>query len=396
MLTSRVSRLSISQTLAIVEKVRTLQKQGVKIYDLSVGEPDHPSPPEVKQAGHKAIDDNFTKYTAAAGIMELRQAICEKLKRDNDLDYTPQQIVVGNGAKHILASALLALVEPGDEVIIPEPCWLSYPELVWLAGGEVVFAPTKVEDGFHLRAEVLERLISPRTKVIMLNSPCNPTGAVLSGAEMEAIATVLKRHRTYVISDEIYEYLRFDGREHVSPAHFPSMMERTVVVNGVSKSFAMTGWRIGYGAAPLEVSDAIARIQSQMTSSPCSISQKAALAGIRSGTAYPELMNKDFVRRRDICHAALKDVPGIRIPKPEGAFYAFPQIPAMMTGSINGKPLKEATAFAEYLLDKYHVAIVPGTAFRAPDCIRLSFATSDEILIESVNRIAAAVADIKS
>lgn len=395
MLTSRVSRLSLSQTLAIVENVRNLQKQGIQVFDLSVGEPDHPSPPDVKEAGHQAIDDNFTKYTAAAGIMELRQEVCAKLKRDNDLDYTPKQIVVGNGAKHILAGALLALVEPGDEVIIPEPCWLSYPELVWLTGGEVVFAPTKVEDGFHLRAEVLERLITPRTKVVMLNSPCNPTGAVLSGAEMEAISKVLKQHRAFVISDEIYEYLRFDGREHVSPAHFPGMMERTIVVNGVSKSYAMTGWRIGYGAGPLEVIDAISRIQSQMTSSPCSISQKAALAGLKSGTAYPEMMNQDFIRRRDICHAALKDVPGVRMPKPEGAFYAFPQISAMMTGSINGKPLKESTAFAEHLLKEYHVAVVPGTAFRAPDCIRLSFASSDEIVKEAVSRVAAAVADIK-
>lgn len=395
MLTSRVSRLSISQTLAIVEKVRTLRKQGVTVYDLSVGEPDHPSPKEVKEAGHQAIDSDFTKYTAAAGILELRQAICDKLKRDNDLEYTPKQVVVGNGAKHILASALLALVEPGDEVIIPEPCWLSYPELVWLAGGEVVFAPTKVEDGFHLKAEVLERLITPRTKVVMLNSPCNPTGAVLSGSEMEAIASVLRRHKAYVISDEIYEYLRFDGREHVSPAHFPGMMERTVVVNGVSKSFAMTGWRIGYGAAPLEIADAIARIQSQMTSSPCSVSQKAALAGIQSGTAYPEMMNVDFVRRRDICHAALKDVPGVQLPRPEGAFYAFPQIQSILTGTIKGKPLKEATAFAEYVLDEYHVAIVPGTAFRAPDCIRLSFASADDIVKEACGRVAAAVADIK-
>lgn len=395
MLTSRVSRLTISQTLAIVEKVRTLQKQGLTIYDLSVGEPDHPSPAEVKQAGHQAIDDNFTKYTAAAGIIELREAIVAKLKRDNDLDYTAKQIVVGNGAKHILASALLALVEPGDEVIVPEPCWLSYPELVWLAGGEVIFAPTKVEDGFHLKAEVLERLLSPRTKVVMLNSPCNPTGAVLAESEMEAIADVLKRHKAYVISDEIYEYLRFDGRKHISPAHFPGMMERTVVVNGVSKSYAMTGWRIGYGAAPTEIAEAIAKIQSQMTSSPCSISQKAALAGINSGLAYPEMMTRDFSRRRDICFNGLKDVPGVCMPKPEGAFYAFPQIPGVMGGTVKGKPLKDSMAFVDHLLTEYQVSVVPGTAFRAPDCIRLSFASSDEIVKEAVKRIAAAVADIK-
>lgn len=395
MLTSRVSRLTISQTLAIVEKVRTLQKQGKTIYDLSVGEPDHPSPAAVKQAGHQAIDENFTKYTAAAGIIELREAIVAKLKRDNDLEYTPKQIVVGNGAKHILASALLALVEPGDEVIVPEPCWLSYPELVWLAGGEVVFAPTKVEDGFHLKAEVLERLITPRTKVVMLNSPCNPTGAVLAESEMEAIAEVLRRHRAYVISDEIYEYLRFDGRPHVSPAHFPGMAERTVVVNGVSKSYAMTGWRIGYGAGPQEVMDGIAKIQSQMTSSPCSVSQKAALAGLNSGLDYPEMMNRDFSRRRDICHAGLKGVSGVNIPRPEGAFYAFPQIPGMIGGSVKGKAMKDSMGFVDYLLDEYQVSVVPGTAFRAPDCIRLSFASSDEIVTEAVKRIAAAISDIK-
>ncbi|MBK6765754.1 MAG: pyridoxal phosphate-dependent aminotransferase [bacterium] len=394
-LTSRVSRLTISQTLAIVEKVRTLQKQGKTIYDLSVGEPDHPSPAAVKQAGHQAIDENFTKYTAAAGIIELREAIVAKLKRDNDLEYSPKQIVVGNGAKHILASALLALVEPGDEVIVPEPCWLSYPELVWLAGGEVVFAPTKVEDGFHLKAEVLDRLITPRTKVVMLNSPCNPTGAVLGESEMEALAEVLRRHRAYVISDEIYEYLRFDGRQHVSPAHFPGMHERTVVVNGVSKSYAMTGWRIGYGAAPQEIADGIAKIQSQMTSSPCSISQKAALAGLSSGLDYPEMMNRDFSRRRDICHDGLKSVKGVNIPRPEGAFYAFPQIPGMIGGTVKGQPLKDSMGFVDYLLTGYQVSVVPGTAFRAPDCIRLSFASSDEIVQEAVKRIAAAVADIK-
>lgn len=395
MLASRVSRLTISQTLAIVEKVRELQKQGIQVLDMSVGEPDHPSPEEAKQAAKAAIDSGFTRYTAAAGIMELREAIVEKLKRDNELEYTPKQIVVGNGAKHILASALLALVEPGDEVIVPEPCWLSYPELVWLAGGEVVFAPTKVEDGFHLRAEVLDRLITPRTKVVLINSPCNPTGAVMSRADMDAIAEVLKRHRAFVISDEIYEYLRFDGREHVSLAQYPWLHDRTVVVNGVSKSFAMTGWRIGYGAAPLEVADAILRIQSQMTSSACSISQKAAWAAIRSGVSYPQMMTADFARRRDICYEGLKSIPGVKISQPEGAFYAFPQIPALLTGSIAGKQLKEATPFILHLLEKYQVAAVPGTAFRAPDCIRLSFATSDDAVREAVKRIAAAVADIQ-
>ncbi len=396
MLSSRVSRLSISQTLAIVEKVRDLQKQGVTVYDLSVGEPDHPSPPEVKEAGHQAISEDFTRYTAAAGIVELRQAIATKLKRDNGLEYSPKQIVVGNGAKHILASTLLALVEQGDEVIIPEPCWLSYPELVWLAGGEVVFAPTRVEDGFHLRAEVLERLMSPRTKAVLLNSPCNPTGAVMTRADMDAIADVLKRHRAYIISDEIYEYLRFDGREHVSAAQYPWLFDRTIVVNGVSKSYSMTGWRIGYGAGPAEVMEAILKIQSQMTSSACSVSQRAALAGLNGGMAYPQKMTADFARRRDICFEGLGSIPGVKMPQPEGAFYAFPQIPAMMTGSIDGKPVRDSNGFTAHLLEKYHVAVVPGAAFRAPDCIRLSFATSDDIVRESVKRIAAAVADIKS
>lgn len=395
MLASRVSRLTISQTLAIVEKVRELQKQGVKVYDMSVGEPDHPSPNDVKEAGKAAIDADFTRYTAAAGILELREAIVEKLKRDNGLTYTPKQIVVGNGAKHVLASSLLALVEPGDEVIVPEPCWLSYPELVWLAGGEVIFAPTRVEDGFHLRADVLERLLSPRTKVVMLNSPCNPTGAVMSRADMDAIADVLKRHRAYVISDEIYEYLRFDGREHVSLAEYPWLTDRTVVVNGVSKSYSMTGWRIGYGAAPLDIADAILRIQSQMTSSACSVSQKAATAGIKSGISFPLKMTADFARRRDICYEGLKSIPGVKLSEPEGAFYAFPQIPAMLTGSIDGKPIKDSTGFVLHLLDKYQVAAVPGAAFRAPDCIRLSFASGDDVIREAVKRVAAAVAEIK-
>lgn len=395
MLSSRVSRLSISQTLAIVEKVRELQKQGMTVYDMSVGEPDHPSPPDVKEAGRQAISNDFTRYTAAAGIMELREAIVAKLKRDNSLTYTPKQIVVGNGAKHILSGALLAMVEPGDEVIIPEPCWLSYPEMVWLAGGEVVYAPTRVEDGFHLRAEVLERLITPRTKAIMLNSPCNPTGAVMPKKDMDEIAEVLRKHRAYIISDEIYEYLRFDGREHVSLAQYPWLYDRTVVVNGVSKSYSMTGWRIGYGAGPENVMNAILRIQSQMTSSACSVSQKAAAAALNGGLDFPLKMCQDFTRRRDICYDGLKDIPGVNVPKPEGAFYAFPQIPAMMTGSVNGKPLKDSNGMTDYLLQKYHVALVPGAAFRAPDCIRISFASSDDHVREAVKRIAAAVSDIK-
>ena len=395
MLSSRVSRLSISQTLAIVEKVRELQKQGMTVYDMSVGEPDHPSPPDVKEAGRQAISNDFTRYTAAAGIMELREAIAAKLKRDNGLTYTPKQIVVGNGAKHILSGTLLALVEPGDEVIIPEPCWLSYPEMVWLAGGEVVYAPTRVEDGFHLRAEVLERLITPRTKAVMLNSPCNPTGAVMPKKDMDEIAEVLKKHRAYIISDEIYEYLRFDGREHVSLAQYPWLCDRTIVVNGVSKSYSMTGWRIGYGAGPDNVMNAILRIQSQMTSSACSVSQKAATAALNGGLDFPNRMRDDFTRRRDICFDGLKNIPGVNVPKPEGAFYAFPQIPAMMTGSVNGKPLKDSNGMTDYLLEKYHVAIVPGAAFRAPDCIRISFASSDDHVREAVNRIAAAVSDIK-
>ena len=395
MLSSRVSRLSISQTLAIVEKVRELQKQGMTVYDMSVGEPDHPSPPDVKEAGRQAISNDFTRYTAAAGIMELREAIAAKLKRDNGLTYTPKQIVVGNGAKHILSGTLLALVEPGDEVIIPEPCWLSYPEMVWLAGGEVVYAPTRVEDGFHLRAEVLERLITPRTKAVMLNSPCNPTGAVMPKKDMDEIAEVLKKHRAYIISDEIYEYLRFDGREHVSLAQYPWLDDRTIVVNAVSKSYSMTGWRIGYGAGPDNVMNAILRIQSQMTSSACSVSQKAATAALNGGLDFPNRMRDDFTRRRDICFDGLKNIPGVNVPKPEGAFYAFPQIPAMMTGSVNGKPLKDSNGMTDYLLEKYHVAIVPGAAFRAPDCIRISFASSDDHVREAVNRIAAAVSDIK-
>ncbi len=395
MLSSRVSRLSISQTLAIVEKVRELQKQGMTVYDMSVGEPDHPSPPEVKEAGRQAISDDFTRYTAAAGIIELRQAIVEKLKRDNNLEYTPKQIVVGNGAKHILSGTLLALVDPGDEVIVPEPCWLSYPEMIWLAGGEVIFAPTKVEDGFHLRAEVLERLISPRTKAVLLNSPCNPTGSVMSKKDMDEIAEVLKRHRAYIISDEIYEYLRFDGREHYSFAQYPWLSDRTIVVNGVSKSYSMTGWRIGYGAGPSEVMDAVLKIQSQMTSSACSISQKAALAGLKAGLGYPQKMCADFARRRDICYDGLKNIPGVNVPKPEGAFYAFPQIPSVMTGSVNGKPLKDSSGLVNYLLEEYHVAAVPGGAFRAPDCIRISFASSDDAVREAVKRIASAVTDIK-
>jgi aspartate aminotransferase len=311
------------------------------------------------------------------------------------LTYNSKQIVVGNGAKHAIANAMLALVEPGDEVIVPEPCWLSYPELVWLAGGDVVFAPTKVEDGFHIRAETLERLLTPRTKLVLLNSPCNPTGAVLSRADMESLAEVLRAHRAWILSDEIYEYLRFDGREHVSPAQMPGLCERTVVINGVSKSYSMTGWRIGYGAGPESVAEAMLKIQSQMTSSACSVSQRAALAGIRAGLEFPNSMRDDFEKRRALVYDELAKCSVLKCPKPEGAFYAFPQIPGMMGATAKGKVIKDSADFTDYLLEEYHVALVPGSAFRAPDCIRVSFANSDEIVKEAAKRVVQAVGDLK-
>ncbi|MBU1921446.1 pyridoxal phosphate-dependent aminotransferase [bacterium] len=386
-LSDRLKNVSVSLTLKIVERAKALKAEGVDVISLSVGEPDHNTPEHVKRAGIAAIESNFTRYTAAAGILELRKAICEKLKRDNSLDYSPSQIVVSNGAKHAIANAIQAIVNPGDEVIIPEPCWLSYPDLVHLAGGIPVYVASRIEHGFHLQPDDLARVLTPKTKAIILNTPCNPTGAVLSRPEVEALCEVLYDHNVMIISDEIYEHLRFDGREHYSFAQVDGMKDRTVLVNGVSKCYAMTGWRIGYSASSDLLSDAMLRIQSQMTSSACSISQKAACEGIQGDQSSVPAMLKDFSRRRHICYDILSKCKGVKLSMPEGAFYIFPDVSAFYGKRIGDAVIKDSVDLAEHLITACHVAVVPGAAFRAPHCIRISYANSDEKVREGVNRI---------
>lgn len=386
-LSDRLKNVSVSLTLKIVERAKALKAEGVDVISLSVGEPDHNTPDNVKRAGIAAIEANFTRYTAAAGIPELRKAICEKLKRDNSLDYSPTQIVVSNGAKHAIANAIQALVNPGDEVIIPEPCWLSYPDLVHLAGGIPIYVESRLEHGFHLQPDDLANKLTPKTKAIILNTPCNPTGAVLSRPEIEALCEVMYDHNVMIISDEIYEHLRFDGREHYSFAQVEGMKDRTILVNGVSKCYAMTGWRIGYSASSDMMADAMLRIQSQMTSSASSISQKAAYEGISGDQSSVPMMLQDFDRRRKICYDIFSKCKDVKVRMPEGAFYIFPDVSAFYGRKYKGEVIRGSVDLAEHLITDYHVAIVPGAAFRAPDCIRISYANSDEKVREGVTRI---------
>lgn len=387
MLASRVKQLSVSLTLQISARAKELAAEGKDVIDLSCGEPDHPSPIHVKEAGIAAINENFTRYTAAAGIPPLREAVREKLARENGLEYDVGQIVISCGAKHALANALMALVDPGDEVIVPTPCWLSYPELVLLVGGKPVYAETTVEDRFHLTPDILRKALSPKTKLLILNSPTNPTGAALDRQEITALCAVLKDHQAIILSDEIYEHIRFDGKPHFSPAQLPEMKDRTVLINGVSKCYSMTGWRIGYSAAPKEISQGMLKVQSQMTSSACSVSQRAALAGLRGDQSVSREMTKDFARRRTLCCELLNKCGGMKVAEPEGTFYIFPDISFYYGKKANGRMLKDSFDVAKYLIEEALVATVPGGAFKAPNCLRISYANSDENVKRGVGRI---------
>ncbi|MBI5059778.1 pyridoxal phosphate-dependent aminotransferase [candidate division KSB1 bacterium] len=390
-LAKRVQNVTISLTLQITNRARELATAGIDVVDLSCGEPDHPTPLNIKQAGIAAIEQNFTRYTSAAGIPELRRAIQRKLADENGLQYDLNQIVVSSGAKHSIANAILAMIDPGDEVVIPRPCWLSYPEMVELAGGTTVFADTDAAGGFHLTPRSLERALSPKTKLVILNSPNNPTGAALDLSQIAALCEVLKRYSCFVLSDEIYERLRFDGKPHASPAQIAGMPDRTIVVNGVSKCYSMTGWRIGYAAGPPAIIDGILRVQSQMTSSCCSISQKAAAEGISGDQSGSAAMVRDFARRRDLCYEILSSCPGVKVSKPEGAFYFFPDISSYFGKHAHGDRLKDSLDIARYLLEEVHVATVPGSAFHAPTCLRLSYANSDENIKRGVSKVCEAL-----
>ena len=394
-LSDRLNRLSPSATLAMSQRSSELKAQGVDIINLSVGEPDFNTPDHIKEAAIKAVQDNWTRYSPVPGYPDLKKAIAAKLKNENGLDYLPSQILCSNGAKQSVCNAIMALVNPGDEVIIPAPYWVSYPQMVLLAEGTPVAIPTTIEQDFKVTPQQLEQAITPHTRAIILCSPSNPTGSVYSAAELEALKDVLlKYERVMVIADEIYEHINYVGA-HASMAQFADIKDRVVIVNGVSKAYAMTGWRIGFIAAPEWVVKGCNKLQGQYTSGPCSVSQKAAEAAY-TGTQEPvEAMRQAFERRRDLIVKLAKEVPGFEVNKPEGAFYLFPKCSYYFGKSDGNRTIQTADDLAMYLLEVGHVACVGGTSFGAPECIRMSYATSDENIVEAIRRIQAALALLK-
>ena len=391
----RLASLSPSATLAMSQKSGELKAQGVDVINLSVGEPDFNTPDHIKEAAKQAIDENYSRYSPVAGYPALRNAIVAKLKNENGLDYTANQISCANGAKQSVCNTILALINAGDEVIIPAPFWVSYPEMVKLAEGKPVIVPAGIEQDFKITPAQLEAAITPKTKALILCSPSNPTGSVYGAEELAGLAEVLKKYpEIIVIADEIYEHINYIGKHH-SIATIEGMKERTVIVNGVSKAYAMTGWRIGFIAGPEWIVKAVNKLQGQYTSGPCSVSQKAAEAAY-TGTQEPvEVMRQAFERRRDLIVKLAKEVPGFEVNKPEGAFYLFPKCSYYFGKSDGNRTIQTADDLAMYLLEVGHVACVGGTSFGAPECIRMSYATSDENIVEAIRRIQAALALLK-
>ncbi|MBD5173389.1 MAG: pyridoxal phosphate-dependent aminotransferase [Bacteroidales bacterium] len=394
-ISDRVTNLSPSQTLAMSQKSSELKAQGVDVINLSVGEPDFNTPHHIKEAAKKAIDDNFTFYTPVAGYMSLRKAIAQNLLDVNGVEYAPEQIVVGGGAKQALCNAVLSIVNPGDEVIIPTPAWVSYVEMVKLAEGTNVLVPAGIDQDFKITPEQLEKAITPRTRLIIICSPSNPTGSVYTKAELQGLVDVLKKYPDItIIADEIYQHINFTG-SFTSLGAFPEVADRVVVVNGVSKAYAMTGWRIGFIAAPLPIAKAVSKLQSQYTSNPSSIAQKAAEAAYTGSQDCVEEMRKAFERRRDLVVSLAKEIPGIEVNVPQGAFYLFPKVSAYFGKRFGDKVIENDTDLAMYLLEEGHVATVAGEAFCLPGYIRLSYATSDENIREAMRRIAEALKKLK-
>jgi aspartate aminotransferase len=384
---ARISNLSESETLAMSQKSAELKAQGFDVINLSVGEPDFNTPRHIKDAAKKAIDDNFSFYTPVSGYLSLRKAICKKLLDENNLKYAPEQIVCSNGAKQSVCNVVWSIVNPGDEVIIPAPYWVSYVEMVKLAEGKSVIISAGIEQGFKITPEQLEAAITPKTKALILCSPSNPTGSVYSKKELKALADVLGKHpQIMVIADEIYEHINYVG-QHESMAQFDFMRDNVVIINGVSKAYAMTGWRLGWIAAPKWLAAACNKLQSQYTSGPSSIAQKAAEAAYIDEQSSVEEMRKAFERRRNLVIKLTKEIEGFKLNEPQGAFYIFPDCSYYLGKSHNGKKINTSTDLVMYLLEVAHVACVAGSAFGAPECIRLSYATSDENLTEAMGRI---------
>ena len=389
-----LDRLSESATLAMAQMARELKASGVDIISLSLGEPDFDTPSELKQAGIDSINANETHYTPVPGTQRVRDAISKKFKRDNGLVYNSDQIVVSTGAKQSLANVILSLVNPGDEVILPAPFWVSYIELIKVAGGVPVILPTGIKEDYKINPEALEAAINEKTRMMIYSSPCNPSGSVYTKEETSKIADVLRKHdNMYTISDEIYELINFTSK-HASLAAEPGMMDRVITVNGVSKGFAMTGWRLGYIGAPKWIADACTKIQGQFTSAPCSIAQAAAATAVDADPSIAHSMVAAFLRRRNAMHASLSKVPGINLNLPMGAFYLFPDVSELFGKSFNGKSLDNSDDVAMFLIEEAHVATVSGAAFGTPECIRISYAAADEVLEEAVRRIEAAVSKL--
>lgn len=392
---ARIASLAISETLAMSQKSNELKAQGVNVINLSVGEPDFNTPDHVKAAAKKAIDDNFSFYSPVPGYLTLRQAVCQKLEKENGLSFQPDQIICSNGAKQAVCNAVLSVVNPDDEVIIPAPCWVSYIEMVKLAEGKSVVLHTGIEQDFKISAQQLEKAITPKTKVIILCSPSNPTGSIYSKAELEGLANVLAKHpNVIIISDEIYEHINYVGK-HESIAQFENVRDRVVIINGVSKAYAMTGWRLGWMAAPKWIAAACNKLQGQYTSGPSSIAQKAAEAAYVGDQQCVEDMRKAFVRRRDLIVKLASEIEGFKVNKPEGAFYLFPECSYYFGKSYNGKTINTSADLAMFLLEEGHVASVGGLAFEAPDYIRFSYATSDENIVEAMKRVKETLAKLK-
>ena len=390
-----MARLSPSMTFAMNQKSNDLKAKGIDIVNMTLGEPDFNTPEHVKAAACAALEENYTHYTPVGGSLSLREAISDKLQKENGLAYAPADILVSNGAKQSLCNVVMALIDEGDEVIIPAPYWVSYPQMVLLAGGTPVYVETGIEQGFKMTPEQLEKAITPKTRMLILCSPSNPTGAVYSKEELKALADVILRHEdVLVVSDEIYEHLNYVGA-HASIASFEGMRERTVIINGVSKAYAMTGWRIGFLAAPKWIVSACSMLQGQYTSGPCSVSQKAAEEAWRGSQACVEEMRQAFERRRNLLVGLLREIPGLEVNVPDGAFYLFPKCSSFFGKSDGTNVIKTSTDLAMYLLEKGHVAVVGGDAFGAPEYFRLSYATSEEKIKEAAKRMAGALALLK-
>ena len=386
-LSDRLNRLAPSATLAMSQKSGEMKAQGIDVINMSVGEPDFNTPDHIKEAAKKAIDENYSRYSPVPGYIELRKAIVEKLKKENGLEYSTNEILVSNGAKQSVCNTVMALVNDGEEVIIPAPYWVSYPQMGKLAGGEPVIVEAGFEQNFKMTPEQFEAAITPKTRMLILCSPSNPTGSVYSEEELRGLAEVIKRHEgLYVLADEIYEHINYVGK-HSSIAHIEGMRERTIIVNGVSKAYAMTGWRIGFIAAPEWIVKGCNKLQGQYTSGPCSVSQKAAEAAYTTSQECVETMRKAFERRRDLIVELAKDIPGLEVNKPEGAFYLFPKCSSFFGKSYNGKKIENSTDLAMFLLEVGHVATVGGDAFGDPYCFRMSYATSDDNIREAMKRI---------